>query len=201
MTVPVAVAADAVEPSSPTTAELVRAARDRQPGAWYELVSRYEGLVRGVVGSYRLQEADAADAVQNTWLRAFQRLDTLRDVNSLGGWLTTVARRECLALLARSRREAPAEIGEAHLVGGEPGPEGVVLAEEARRAVARAVSELPVKRRELVRVLFSTNRPNYAEVSRLLGLPVGSIGPTRQRTLRTLRCGLARVGQDVGLRG
>ncbi len=197
MTVPVPVAVDAVEPFSATTAELVRAARDRQPGAWRELVSRYEGLVRGVVGSYRLQEADAADAVQNTWLRAFQRLDTLRDVNSLGGWLTTVARRECLALLARSRREAPAEIGEAHLVSGEPEPEAVVLAEEARRAVARAVSELPVKRRELVRVLFSTNRPNYAEVSRLVGLPVGSIGPTRQRTLRTLRCGLAREAQDM----
>jgi DNA-directed RNA polymerase specialized sigma24 family protein len=82
-------------------------------------------------------------------------------------------------------------------VSGEPEPEAVVLAEEARRAVARAVSELPVKRRELVRVLFSTNRPNYAEVSRLVGLPVGSIGPTRQRTLRTLRCGLAREAQDM----
>jgi RNA polymerase sigma factor (sigma-70 family) len=198
MTVSVPVA-HAVEASSATTAELVRAACARQPDAWRELVSRYECLVRGVVRSYRLQEADVADAIQNTWLRAFQRLDTVREADSLGGWLTTVARRECLALLARSRREAPAEIEQNHVVGGEPGPEAVVLAEEARRAVARAVSELPVKRRELVRVLFSTSKPNYAEVSRMVGLPVGSIGPTRQRALRTLRCGLTQVGQDIGL--
>jgi DNA-directed RNA polymerase specialized sigma24 family protein len=46
-------------------------------------------------------------------------------------------------------------------------------------------------------VLFSTPEPNYAEVSKLMGLPIGSIGPTRQRALRTLRCGLARAGQDV----
>jgi RNA polymerase sigma factor (sigma-70 family) len=201
MAVPVPAAVDAVTLLSPTTAELVRAACDRQPGAWGELVSRYEGLVRGVVGSYRLQEADVADAVQNTWLRAFQRLDTVRDADSLGGWLATVARRECLALLARARRETPTEIRETHVMGGDPGPEAVVLAEEARRAVARAVSELPVKRRELVRVLFSTSKPNYAEVSRMVGLPVGSIGPTRQRALRTLRCGLAREGQDMRLRG
>jgi RNA polymerase sigma factor (sigma-70 family) len=186
---------DAAETASATTAELVRGACERRPGAWAELVSRYEGLVRAVVGSYRLQEADFADAVQNTWLRALERLDTVRDADSLGGWLTTVARRECLALLARSRREAPAEVTEDRLVVDDPGPEAVVLAEEARRAVARAVTELPAKRRDLVCVLFSTAQPNYAEVSQLVGLPIGSIGPTRQRALQALRCGLARAGQ------
>jgi DNA-directed RNA polymerase specialized sigma24 family protein len=74
-----------------------------------------------------------------------------------------------------------------------------VLAEEARRAVARAVTQLPLKRRELVRLLFSAAEPNYAEVSRLVGLPIGSIGPTRQRALKTLRCGLARSDQELCL--
>jgi len=189
------VSPDPVTPAPPTTAQLVRDACDRKPGAWRELASRYEGLVRAVVGSYRLQEADFADAVQNTWLRALERLHTVRDPNSLGGWLTTVARRECLALLARSRREAPTGVTDDQLVMEDPGPEAVVLAEEARRAVAHAVTELPVKPRELVSVLFSMPEPNYAEVSRLMGLPIGSIGPTRQRALRTLRCGLTRAGQ------
>ncbi|MHA6621413.1 RNA polymerase sigma factor [Pseudonocardia sp. DLS-67] len=188
---------DPVAPAPPSTAQLVRDACDRQPGAWRELASRYEGLVRAVVGSYRLQEADFADAVQNTWLRALERLHTVRDPDSLGGWLTTVARRECLALLARSRRETPTGVEEDRLVVEAPGPEAVVLAEEARRAVVDAVTELPVKPRALVSVLFSTPEPNYAEVSRLMGLPIGSIGPTRQRALRTLRCGLARAGQDL----
>ncbi|QYN37532.1 sigma-70 family RNA polymerase sigma factor [Pseudonocardia sp. DSM 110487] len=186
-----------VTPATPSTAELVRDACDRRPGAWSELASRYEGLVRAVVGSYRLQEADFADAVQNTWLRALERLHTVRDPDSLGGWLSTVARRECLALLARSRREAPTGVADDQLVMDGPGPEAMVLAEEARRAVVRAVTQLPVKPRALVSALFSTPEPNYAEVSRLMGLPIGSIGPTRQRALRTLRCGLAQAGQDV----
>jgi RNA polymerase sigma factor (sigma-70 family) len=186
-----------VAPAPPSTAQLVKDACDRQPGAWRELAARYEGLVRAVVGSYRLQEADFADAVQNTWLRALERLHTVRDPESLGGWLTTVARRECLALLARSRRESPTGVEDDQLVVQDPGPEAMVLAEEARRAVAHAVTELPVKPRELVSVLFSTPEPNYAEVSRLMGLPIGSIGPTRQRALRTLRYGLTRAGQDL----
>jgi RNA polymerase sigma factor (sigma-70 family) len=197
MKMPVSVATNSIEPGSATTAELVRGACHHQPGAWRELVSRYEGMVRAVVGSYRLQEADSADAVQNTWLRALERLDTVRDARCLGGWLTTIARRECLALLARLRREVPGEVAEERLVVDQPGPEAVVLAEEARRAVARALIELPLKRRELVRELFSMNEPNYAEVSRLVGLPIGSIGPTRQRALRTLRCGLSRAGHDL----
>jgi RNA polymerase sigma factor (sigma-70 family) len=186
-----------VTPATPSTAELVRDACDRRPGAWSELASRYEGLVRAVVGSYRLQEADFADAVQNTWLRALERLHTVRDPDSLGGWLTTVARRECLALLARSRREAPTGVADDQLVMDGPGPEAMVLAEEARRAVVRAVTQLPVKPRALVSALFSTPELNYAEVSRLMGLPIGSIGPTRQRALRTLGCAIGQAGQDV----
>ncbi|HLU55102.1 MAG TPA: sigma-70 family RNA polymerase sigma factor [Pseudonocardia sp.] len=191
------VSPDPATPATPSTAQLVAEACNRRPEAWRELTARYEGLVRAVVGSYRLQEADFADAVQNTWLRALERLHTVRDPDSLGGWLTTVARRECLALLARSRREAPTCVDEDQLVVEDPGPEAQVLAEEVRRAVAHAVTELPVKPRALVNALFSTPEPNYAEVSRQMGLPIGSIGPTRQRALRTLRCGLARLGQDA----
>ncbi len=190
-------ATDPVEPARATTAELVRGACHRKPGAWRELVSRYDGLVRAIVGSYRLQEADTADAVQNTWLRALERLDSVRDADCLGGWLTTIARRECLALLASSKRKSLGEVAEDRLVVDQPGPEAVVLAEEARRAVAHALTELPQKRQELLRVLFSMNEPNYAEVSRLVGLPIGSIGPTRQRALRSLRFGLVRAGQDL----
>ena len=72
-------------------------------------MARYGGMVRGVVASFRLQEADAADAVQMTWLRAFERLDSVRNPDRLGGWLATIANRECLALLRRARWETPDE--------------------------------------------------------------------------------------------
>lgn len=179
---------------STTTGQLVRAACDHEPAAWTELVARYQGLVRAVVGSFRLQDADAADAVQNTWVRALERLDSLREADRLGGWLSTVARRECLALLARSGREMPSELDRMDLTGADPGPEAVVLAAEARRAVSCAVADLPPRRRDLVHALFYRPERNYADVAAVMGMPVGSIGPTRQRTLRMLESGLVGAG-------
>ena len=133
------------------TADLVAAARRGEPAAWVELTTRYGGMVRGVVASYRLQDADAADAMQMTWLRAFERLDKLRNPDRLGGWLATIAGRECLALLRKSRWETPDEAvagdGAAALgsevLGSEVlGPEALVLVAETRGAVRAAVAGL-----------------------------------------------------------
>ena len=79
--------------SERTVTELVRAAADGDGRAWGEIVVRYGDLVRATVAGFRLQQADAADAVQNTWLRALERIGTVREPERLGGWLTTVARR------------------------------------------------------------------------------------------------------------
>ncbi len=88
-------------------------------------MARYGGMVRGVVASFRLQEADAADAVQMTWLRAFERLDSVRNPDRLGGWLATIANRECLALLRQARWETPDEAAGRGLPGRRAGPGGV----------------------------------------------------------------------------
>ena len=177
-----------------TTTELVDGARRRVPGAWDELVSRYGGLVRRVVGTYRLQQADAADVVQNTWLRALERLDTLRDAERLGGWLATTADRECLALLRRSHREVPDERVAGERPAVVPGPEAVVVGKEARLAVGAAVAGLTGRRQALVQALFFDPELPYVEVSQVVGIPVGSIGPTRGRVLRNLRGTLERAG-------
>ncbi len=68
---------------------------------------RYRGMVGKVARSYRLSDADTADVLQNTWLRAFERIDTVREPDRLSGWLATTARRECLAVLRRTRGRCP----------------------------------------------------------------------------------------------
>src|SRR4051794_36106646 len=90
-----------------TVAQLVAAAIDGDARSWNGIVPRYDALVRAVVVSYRMQPADNEDAVQSTWLRAVERIHTLRQAECLPAWLATVARRECLALLTRTRRERP----------------------------------------------------------------------------------------------
>lgn len=180
------------------TADLVHAARGRDHGAWEELVRRYGGMVRGVAASYRLTESDAADVGQNTWLRAFERLDTLREPDRLGGWLATIARRECLAVLRRTVREVSDGLLDGEVRSTAPGPEATVLAGEARGLVRRAVAELPVRRRALIGTLFGEADVRYADVSRVLDIPPGSIGPTRGRVLRMLRHSLEQDGLSEG---
>ena len=73
-------------------------------------------------------------------------------------------------------------------------PEATVLAVEARGLVRRAVAELPVRRRALIGTLFGEAEVRYADVSRVLDIPPGSIGPTRGRVLRMLRQALEQDG-------
>ena len=97
--------------------DLVAAACARDPQAWEEIVRRYRGMVGKVARSYRLSDSDTADVMQNTWLRALERLDTMREPERLSGWLATTARRECLAVLRRAGRELPDGLFEAEVSG------------------------------------------------------------------------------------
>ena len=60
-----------------------------------------------MISGYRLQEADARDATQRTWLRMLENHQQIREPEALGGWLKTTARRECLRILAEQRRTEP----------------------------------------------------------------------------------------------
>ena len=91
----------------PTTTELLRTAVGGDPAAWEELVRRYEPAVAAMVTGFRLQEADARDAMQRTWLRMLESHRQIREPEALGGWLKTTARRECLRILAEQRRIDP----------------------------------------------------------------------------------------------
>lgn len=180
-----------------STAELVAAACDHDPRAWEELVLRYRGLICSIARSFRLGEPDVADVVQNTWLRALERLGTVREPEHLGGWLATTAHRECLALLRRRARDAADSLCVGEVRATVPGPETVLLRREAHVIVRHAVAELPGRRRALVGALFDDVVSSYADVARALDLPPGSIGPTRRRALGVLRRTLEHAGLDA----
>lgn len=178
------------------TADLLLALSSGEPSAWTAVVDRYAATVRSAVATFRLQESDVADVVQNTWLRLLLHAGSIRDPASVGAWLSTTARREALALLRRNRREVVVEAaGDATPAPG-PAPDDVVVAAETRDAVRAATDELSERRRLLVDVLFYEPPRSYAEVSGRTGLPVGSIGPTRGRTLRELRGRLGELDAD-----
>jgi len=164
---------------------------DRQ--AWRELLDRYERLVYSIPLSYGLPRTDAADVAQTTFTILVQSLDSLRVDTRLAPWLATVARRQTWRALERSGRErvnAREDLAETLTV--LQGAEGDAAERwELVSWVHDALEKLEPRCRELLTILyFDPGEPSYEEVGRRLGMPVGSIGPTRARCLERLRRGL-----------
>ncbi|MBD0293184.1 MAG: sigma-70 family RNA polymerase sigma factor [Jiangellaceae bacterium] len=171
----------------PSTTDLVRAAAGGDQQAWNELVERYKRLVWAVVRGHRLSPADAADVFQTTWLRLVEHLGRLREPEHLSGWLSATARHESLRVLRLGHRERPDENIADDPGAAAPGPESALLDTEERAAVAVAFSRLSERCQALLRLLVADPAPSYSAVGAALGVPVGSIGPTRGRCLRALR--------------
>ncbi|MGH3855652.1 MAG: RNA polymerase sigma factor [Pseudonocardiaceae bacterium] len=174
-----------------SVADLLRRISDRDPAAWGEILRRYGTLVSATVRSFRLQEADAFDAIQLTWLRLAEHAHRVRFPERLGGWLVTTARRECLHILRQTKLRHNLADGEPDTVADpSAGPEQRAIDAHAARVLRTLIDELPPRRATLIRMLFTDNPRSYAEVARIAEIPLGAIGPTRARTLRQLRAKL-----------
>jgi RNA polymerase sigma factor (sigma-70 family) len=167
-------------------ASVAAAARGDQ-AAWDALVRQFSGLLWSIARAYRLSEADAADAVQCTWIKLVEHLDRIIEPERLAGWLATTARHECLQLLRRAGR-LPQPIEEiADSPDPAPAVDHALLVGERDAALWRVFEELPDRCRRLLRVLMASPPPAYADVALALDMPVGSIGPIRQRCLGRLK--------------
>src|SRR4051812_34637097 len=90
---------------------LITRIRDGDRVAWTRLTDRYTNLLWSIARGMGLNMADSADAVQTTWLRLVERIDSVRQPEYLGSWLATTMRRECLATLRRGGRERVSTLG------------------------------------------------------------------------------------------
>jgi RNA polymerase sigma factor (sigma-70 family) len=118
--------------------------------------------------------------------RGYQHLDKLREPADMASWLATVARRESLRLLQAPLREVLSDDPRLGDRAESDGPEAVLLAAERTAILARALATLPERHRRLMTLLASESELDYREISATLGIPVGSIGPIRARSLARL---------------
>lgn len=176
---------------------LVARARDGDQMAWDQIVERYAPLVWSMCQRYRLSRADADDVGACVWLRLVERLDTIREPAALPGWLATTTRRECLRVLRAKDRELPVEDHQLMVDDANPAPDDWLLAQERQIALRTAFAELSQRCRRLLELLFSEPSTPYDEISSILGIPVGTIGPTRQRCLGKLRANPALAALDA----
>jgi RNA polymerase sigma factor (sigma-70 family) len=170
---------------------LVRAAAAGDAHAWEQLVDRFASLVWSICRMYRLNDDDAADVVQLTWLHLLENLERIRDPRRLAGWLATTCRRECLALLRRSRSSVTFDEERMDwLLGGANPADELVLATDQFAALWQAFQRLSQWCQRVLRALIvdaEDGPPSYRLVASQLQTPVGSLGPTRARCLGQLR--------------
>ena len=181
---------------SMSVAGLVEKAKQGDPGAWEELVARFGGMIAATGRRFRLTTPDVAELQQTTWLRLVENLHRIEQPERIGGWLATTARRESLQLLKRASKyhsgadQMLANMPDKHL----PDPDARPIAQEREAVVRAAWDRLKPRCQQLLSLLISDDPMGYKDLSKLLEMPVGSIGPTRARCLEHLRHLVAEEG-------
>jgi RNA polymerase sigma factor (sigma-70 family) len=181
-------------PPPPTKAmeviELVGCARRGECTAWSTLLERYLPLIRAVARGYRLNDADVEDVGQTVCLRLIENVGRIREPAALPAWITTTARRESLRLARNNRRTIPVDplIEAKHNIADDHSdPDANLLRAEQARALGEGLAHLPRKQRSLLLLLADDWPRSYREIGQVLAMPVGSIGPTRARSVARLR--------------
>ncbi len=180
--------------SFPSDPELIQACLRGDQAAWKELVTRYGRLVYSIPRRYGLSAVDAEDVFQNVFAIALKRLESLRNQQSLAAWLITVTRHETERVGAR--RITTEELDE-WLEDEQATPQTQVQQWERQHIVHLALERLEKTCRELLMALFLEPDPaSYEQIARQLGIPLGSIGPTRARCFKKLETILVALGFD-----
>jgi RNA polymerase sigma factor (sigma-70 family) len=168
-------------------AERFQRARDGDAGALDDVVRELNPLLWRVARSQGLATEDAADVVQTTWLELLRRLHDIRSVHALTGWLVTTTRRQAWHVRTRQRKRVGESPDDDGVVDDRADVPELVEASERQRVLWRHLPALSDRCRALLRIVAFVDRPDYAAVSEALGMPHGSIGPTRGRCLAKLR--------------
>ena len=160
---------------------------------------RFSGLIYSIpLKRCGLVIKDAEDIYQTVFQTIFEKLDTLRDKQKLRAWIISITWRQCLNLIrsgkVRATPEEPPEVEDK-----KPLPDRKLSSHERREAVSDALLALnDVTARAIIECRFYEDL-SYREISRALGLPIGSIGPTLGRSLKKLGKILKRKGVSVDI--
>jgi RNA polymerase sigma-70 factor (ECF subfamily) len=168
--------------------ELIQRSLNGDLEAWGEIVSRYKEAVFAVTLSILRNYADAEDATQDAFIRAYQNLRKYDLSRKFSTWLFTVAANVAKNALRKRRREREPPLPEMDKDPAEEVHEDIKLA-----AVRRAVTELPEPYRAPV-VLYYWHGLPVEEIGEVLGLPAGTVKTRLHRARALIRAKLVEQG-------
>jgi RNA polymerase sigma factor (sigma-70 family) len=178
-----------------SASELLERCQAHDEGAWQEFLRRYARLIYSAICRRGLSQPEQDDAFQATIIAIYRDLSRLRDPQSLVAWIVSIAWRQSINVVRHRSRE----IGLADAGGGDAGtdldppaadapPDEVLLSLERAQQAQQALLTLGERCRRLLAYFFYEDpAPDYAEIARREGVPIGSLGPTRARCLAQMR--------------
>lgn len=183
-------------------ARLVDRCRSGDARAWEALVRRHQRLVYGVARSYRLSDEDLGDVFQEVFAALVRSLGRMRESRTLVRWLSVTTDRIARTTALRRRREqalaaptAPEGEDPVDRLASNDEPVGADLEAREREAFVRLALTAASQRcqRLLTALYFEHPTPPYSELAERLGVPIGSLGPTRARCFERMRKELGRL--------
>ena len=183
--------------------ELVFACRRGDQLAWEKLIRRYQRLIYTIPLRAGLDEDHAAEIFQDVFTTLFQKLNDIEEPEKLHAWLVTTARRKTWRTISKAHGGTPTNLdltpAEAERIRDEtPLPDEQLVILEEQHQIRTALSSLDERCRRLLQMLFYRREPpSYADIAASLGIPEGSIGPTRARCLGKLLQILKKKGANV----
>ena len=170
---------------------LYRAGEEARMG---ELVKVLTPILWHTARAARLDTAATEDVLQTVWLTLLRKADTITEPLAVLQWMVVTTKREAWRVARTQTRVRPEDLETTNtLLSSNDGEsvEDAVLRLSRDHRLWQHVEGLPERCRALLRVIAFADRPDYAELAKALGMPQGSIGPTRGRCLAKLRLALA----------
>ena len=162
-------------------------------GQMAELVRILTPILWHTARACRLDQATAEDVLQDVWLTLVRKAGSITEPLAVLQWLVITTKRESWRVAKSQARTRPEDM-ETTGTADQPSDQTVedeVLRDDADHLLWQHIQTLPERCRTLLRVIAFADRPDYAELAKALGMPQGSIGPTRGRCLAKLRLALA----------
>lgn len=190
----------------PSDAELLRLAREGDPAAFRILIRRHDRYLYRIARSVLLDDHEAEDVVQETYVRAFTRLVDFRGDASLSTWLTRIALNEALQRYRQRRRivsldildsasgHPVAQIRQSPMIAPDQDPERATARHQIRTLLERAIDDLPEAFRTVF-VMRDIEEASTEETASVLGIRPPTVKTRLHRARRMLR---EALGEQVG---
>lgn len=178
--------------TAPTDKMLTEAVSKGEKTAYGRLYDRYAPLVRAVCYDATHNLADAQDLAQDVFIRAYEKLDRLRDPDRFGRWLMGIARLRCREWQRTARRAEGRHVGFNNDEPAAPNPSDNGSAAQLRKAI----TELPRKERLALHTFYLQGK-SAEHARKIMGLSRSGFYRVLERARRRLEKSLLREREHI----